>query len=53
MGIELPLEQYRMMEMALTQVMFESMNILEVPGLSWVVILMVKLQMIIQVFLYL
>ena len=36
-----------MMEMALTQVMFESMNILEVLGLSWVVILMEKLQAII------
>ena len=38
----------------LTQVMFEFMNILEVPGLSWVVILMEKQQvMIFQVFLYL
>ena len=36
-----------MMVMALPQVMFESMNILEVPGLSWVVILMGKLYMII------
>ena len=36
-----------MMEMALTQVMFESMNILEVLGLRWVVILMEKLRVIV------
>ena len=35
-----------MTEVDQTQVMFESMNILEVVGLIWVVILMVKLQMI-------
>ena len=35
-----------MVVMDLAQVMFEFMNILEVPGLSWVVILMGKLQMI-------